>query len=138
MVSSFIIESCQFPYRWILAFVIGDLLQKEVDLFVQHWNSHMIRPSPHAECPGGIPNDLYDLPTCVGVSDHMKPVDPLLWAYGMLNESSPTPRFYPSSFYQDAAKILEQAWGLRKDDITPTSCMEVYTHLHQYLHVHGM
>ena len=98
----------------------------------------MIRPSFHAECPGGIPNDLYDLPTCVGVSDHMKPVNPFGGYMGcsmsliLLHASS-----YPSSFYQDAAKILEQAWGLKKDDISPANCMEVYTHLHQCLHVQG-
>ena len=51
--------------RWTLAYTICDLLQREVDEFVLHWNTHLIRLS-RADCIGGIPEDLYDMPQNYG------------------------------------------------------------------------
>ena len=52
-------------YRWTLAYTISDILQHEVDDFVQQWNTHTIRQS-RADCIGGIPEDLYDMPQNYG------------------------------------------------------------------------
>ena len=58
---------CVIYYRKLLAFTMGDLLKKEIDEFVVHWNSHRIRHSSTASSPGGIPNDLYDMPMEYGM-----------------------------------------------------------------------
>lgn len=51
--------------RWTLAYTICDVLQAELDDFVQNWNSHPIRQS-RADCIGGVPEDLYDMPQIYG------------------------------------------------------------------------
>ncbi len=119
--------------RWLLAFVIVDLLQREMDEFVNHWNSHIIRPSNRAESPGGIPNDLYEMPSCLGIPELIKPVDPILWAQAMLESSTSTPRFYSHAFENAAVRMIKEAWGLQKKHITPTNCKDIYTHLHHCL-----
>ena len=43
------------------------VLRKEVDEFVMHWNSHRIRPSTYAVSPGGIPDDLFEMPEYYGI-----------------------------------------------------------------------
>ena len=53
-------------YRHCLTFSCGKLLQAELGSFVAFWNSHRIRPSRHADSPGGYPNDLYDMPETFG------------------------------------------------------------------------
>ena len=35
--------------------------------FVNQWNSHSIRPTRYSACPGGIPDDLYDMPEQYGM-----------------------------------------------------------------------
>ena len=52
--------------RNCLAFTFAPLLQKEVDEFVLYWNTHKIRANRLANCPSGIPDDLYDMPAHVG------------------------------------------------------------------------
>lgn len=52
-------------HRWTLAYTVSDLLQHEVDEFVKHWNTHTIHQSC-ADCIGGIPDDLYDMPQNYG------------------------------------------------------------------------
>ena len=54
-------------FRQCLAFVFADVLQKELDGFLEHWNSHPIRPSRNTESPGGFPDDLYDVPELFGM-----------------------------------------------------------------------
>ena len=53
-------------YRKRLAIVFTPLLEQELRQFKAHWNSHRIRESRHADCPGGIPDDLYDMPVHYG------------------------------------------------------------------------
>lgn len=36
-----------FLFRFALAFSFGDLLQKDLDDFVNDWNSHLIRKNKH-------------------------------------------------------------------------------------------
>lgn len=41
-------------------------MQKELDQFVEEWNSHRIRQSKNADAPGGIPNTMYYFPSLTG------------------------------------------------------------------------
>ena len=47
------------------------LLTKEINEFVMHWNSHHIRPSTYAISPGGVPEDLFDMPDYYGIYAHI-------------------------------------------------------------------
>ncbi|KAL2098347.1 hypothetical protein ACEWY4_007554 [Coilia grayii] len=49
-------------HQCLLRFCFGDIVQKDLDECVRLWNSHRIRPSRTASCPGGVPNELYYLP----------------------------------------------------------------------------
>lgn len=42
------------------------IVERELREFVGYWNSHRIRYNSKAECPGGIPEDLFDMPSYVG------------------------------------------------------------------------
>lgn len=59
------------PYLYVtytggpLPTLLSDLLQHEVDEFAKHRNTHTIRQS-RADCIGGIPDDLYDMPQNYG------------------------------------------------------------------------
>ncbi|XP_034562257.1 uncharacterized protein LOC117828944 [Notolabrus celidotus] len=53
----------------LLRFCFMGILQADLDECVQLWNSHRIRPSRHALCPGGIPDELYSLPHRFGSRD---------------------------------------------------------------------
>lgn len=67
----FLIGSCyrthnpMLIYRWTLAYTVSDLLQHEVNEFVEQWSSHGISQS-RSDCIGGIPDDLYDMPRYYG------------------------------------------------------------------------
>ena len=37
------------------------LIQQELDLVATEWNSHRIRKNRMAECPPGVPDELYFL-----------------------------------------------------------------------------
>lgn len=49
-------------HQCLLRYCFGDVIQKDLDECVRLWNSHRIRPSRTASCPGGLPNELYYLP----------------------------------------------------------------------------
>ncbi|KAI9541732.1 hypothetical protein NQZ68_027096 [Dissostichus eleginoides] len=49
-------------HQCLLRFCFVDVIQKDLDECVRLWNSHRIRPSRTASCPGGVPNELYHLP----------------------------------------------------------------------------
>ena len=66
---------CVHSYRFTLAFTFGNLLQRDLDAFVEEWNAHPIRKNRHAPSPHGCPNDIYDMPTLYGKSDMF------LWEY---------------------------------------------------------
>ena len=62
LLTASIVMSC----RRCLAFVCAKLLQTELDKFVSHWNSHLIRPNRNADSPSGYPDDMYDMPETFG------------------------------------------------------------------------
>ncbi len=44
-------------HQCLLRYCFGDVIQKDLDECVRLWNSHRIRPSRTAACPGGVPNE---------------------------------------------------------------------------------
>ena len=52
--------------RYALAFVVVPIHSKELEDFVNDWNSHGIRPVMGAVSPSGIPDDLYQMPNLQG------------------------------------------------------------------------
>ena len=50
-----------------LRFCFLKLLQAELDKIAVEWNYHVIHRSSMAECPGGIPNQLYFIPQLQGI-----------------------------------------------------------------------
>ncbi|KAI9521602.1 hypothetical protein NQZ68_003756 [Dissostichus eleginoides] len=56
-------------HQCLLRFCFIDVIQKDLDECVRLWNSHRIRPSRTASCPGGVPNELYHLPHRFGSRD---------------------------------------------------------------------
>lgn len=49
-----------------MAITIMPVVRREVEEFVQYWNTHHIRPSFGAAGPSGRPDDLYDMPQLYG------------------------------------------------------------------------
>jgi hypothetical protein len=43
------------------------IINQELQDFKEDWNSHRIRKTHGARCPGGVPNDLFHLPQITGI-----------------------------------------------------------------------
>ncbi|XP_076602297.1 uncharacterized protein LOC143330033 [Chaetodon auriga] len=56
-------------HQCLLRYCFGDVIQRDLDECVRLWNTHRIRPSRTASCPGGVPNELYYLPHRFGSRD---------------------------------------------------------------------
>ena len=56
--------------RYILAFTVENLLNKEMKEFVDYWNTHANRRCKQDGCPSGIPEDLYEMPSTYGIYVH--------------------------------------------------------------------
>ena len=41
-------------------------LERDLEEFVDNWNSHLIRRNRLSDCPSGVPNELYQYPTLHG------------------------------------------------------------------------
>ena len=54
-----------------LQFCFMALIQQELGKVADEWNSHRIRPSRMAECPAGVPDELYFLPEASGKFSHV-------------------------------------------------------------------
>ena len=117
--------------RNCLAFTFAPLLQKEVDEFVLYWNTHKIRANRLANCPSGIPDDLYDMPAHVGTllhapflttacllcytgaADHLKSIQPAVWVKAMSEFSDAPPPFYTPQFEKAANDLLKEDFSKR-------------------------
>lgn len=53
--------------RQCLVVTLERMMQREISDFAQYWNSHSIRVNSTAECPSGIPEDMYDMPSQLGI-----------------------------------------------------------------------
>ncbi|XP_028516806.1 uncharacterized protein LOC110245566 isoform X2 [Exaiptasia diaphana] len=72
-----------------LRFCLMDIIQDELNRFVNCWNNHTIRPSKRAECPHGKPNILYLLPHENGTHDFKTVVsqDDIVWANSICKDN---------------------------------------------------
>ncbi len=135
--------------------MVVPLLTKELEDFVRDWNTHYIRPSRHAFSPGGIPEDLFDMPqrygmhyviqvehaqydelyslnSIAGAENYIKPVDGDMWLSVYIEKSQPTPPFYPPEF-EEWANCAMSDMGLSITNVSPMNCQAVYVKLLQYL-----
>lgn len=47
--------------RHCLAYIYLHLIEEDLKQFLKYWNTHYIRKSRGAICPGGVPDDLFKL-----------------------------------------------------------------------------
>ena len=57
--------------RACLAYTMHIPLEKDLDEFRKHWNSHLIRKNKLTGFPGGVPNELYEFPSLHGTCIYM-------------------------------------------------------------------
>ena len=128
-----------------MAFTLGELLQKDLNLFVADWNTHPIRRNRNAPTsPHGCPDDIYAMPTLyskyfitynkyisftTGAQDQLQIIDSNLWATCMMEESKPMPKFYPDDFKRSAEIVLQSTLGFTREDINHENCRMVYLKL---------
>jgi len=58
----------------VAEFCFMHIIQKELRDFQVEWNSHRIRRTATSGCPGGIPNELFDLPHLQGFTNLIREV----------------------------------------------------------------
>lgn len=81
-----------FMDRYTLALIFGHLLRKDMDGFVDYWNSHPIRRNRNVASPSGRPCDIYDMPSLYGmIMPHKTTSNVICFA---LSFSIPTRLFY--------------------------------------------
>jgi hypothetical protein len=51
-----------FFFRKTLAFIFIPVLQREMQTFMNMWNTHRIRPQKDTFLPNGVPDRLYNFP----------------------------------------------------------------------------
>ena len=78
---------------------------------------------------GPILKQPFTFNNCLGVDDHLQPVDASLWIYAMSEESISAPRFYFYSFEFRANQLLAQHLKMKRCDITAENCESVYKFL---------
>ena len=47
---------------------MAHLIEDELEKFVEHWNTHVMRANRLTGSPSAIPNDLYEMPNTYGTS----------------------------------------------------------------------
>lgn len=122
-------------------------LEAELSEFMDLWNTHLIRHNRLADCPSGVPKEMYETPGLVGrftsvhvltsklynkltgASDCLKPGTSDIWVRAYLNESSDTPPFFPTHFKIWADEVLETDFNITQNEILPNMCKYVYLHL---------
>ncbi len=123
-------------YRYCIGYVWAELLQNDLDEFGSSWNSHHIRKNRVANCPPGVPNDLFLLPEhygmfsylyysntlnysnpyiAIGTSDYIRrPVSMDIFTQYCL----PKEEFYPTSFAHVADAVLQEHFHITKAQIS--------------------
>ena len=128
--------------RQCLVFIILPRLE-DIQEYVHYWNSYLMRHNRLADCPSGVPNELFELPSLHsktymvlqlhpsyrrfyyyydrsdGLSCSIWSLtDPSLWMHAWLDESSTPKEFFSnrscgSSYYQ----LLVIATACMQDDL---------------------
>ena len=52
--------------RRVLAYCSVHIIEKELNDYKHHWNSHKVRHNSKSSLPCGIPSDLFDMPKNYG------------------------------------------------------------------------
>lgn len=115
--------------RTCLVYVMHKPLERDLDEFVEQWNSHVMRKNKLSGFPGGVPNELYECPSLQGSVDCGKVYEPNLWLTAMVRESECAQPFYSESFKAWADNILRRDMNISQDDITFACCRQVYLHI---------
>jgi len=56
------LDTCNYHHIEGIRYCFTHVVQNDLSQFVSFWNSHRIRHSRGAGCPGGVPDELYFLP----------------------------------------------------------------------------
>ena len=59
-------DSTNHVHKQLIIMIVLPALRRDIEEFVQYWNSHYIRPTSGARCPPGRPDDLYEIPAMYG------------------------------------------------------------------------
>ncbi len=130
--------------RFCVAYVYVDLIERELSEFLTTWNTHKMRKTRSANCPGGIPEDLFYLPhlvgkcyfkhwwccltwrildTPTGAQDYTRrPVNVDVFTEAAQQFCDQKPSFFPTSFSQVADAVLAEQMGITRADITHANC----------------
>ena len=52
--------------RYCLTYTMLHPLNRDLTEFVDNWNEHLIRKNKLADCPHGVPSELYNYPSLHG------------------------------------------------------------------------
>ena len=137
-------------YRKCLAVVFTPLIEKELKLFRNYWNTYNIRKTRQGDCISGIPNDLYDMSLYYGkyniyastynyvyyiyiisgTPDYINQVSGCVWATAMDEYACSAPPAYSALFYEECFESVHSCLGLDiSRDINICKCLEVYLYL---------
>ena len=134
--------------------VFYPIIERELRYFVHHWNTHCIRYNSKSDCPGGIPDDLFDMPSYVGelvIQSHFQSGSktiiitytllmhivgaencskPGVWITAMTNHAHPPPPMSESGFYMECHELMHNQFGLDLgSEVTAANCIPVYQYL---------
>ena len=113
-----------------LAIVFLPILERELQEFVQYWNSHPLRRNRLTECPQGIPDDLYDMPNQYGREDHLKTINSSVWMNAMINDAQPPEDMYSNDLYHDCQELVRAHFGIDLHrQVTASNAVRIYKYI---------
>ena len=69
LISFGVYRPADIVHRGVADFCFMRIIKKELSDYVEYWNRHYVRRTRTSGCPGGIPQELYDLPGLLGFSN---------------------------------------------------------------------
>ena len=103
---------CVCHPRQCLAIVFLPILERELQEFVQYWNSYPLRRNRVTECPQGIPDDLYDMHNQYGREDHLKTINSSIWMNAMIDANQPAEDMYSNNVHHDCQERVCAHFGI--------------------------
>lgn len=131
-------DPCNNTHVKCLAVVFYPIIERELRYFVHHWNTHRIRYNSKADCPGGIPDDLFDMPSYVDAENCLKPLDTGVWITAMTTHAHPPPPMSEDGFYMECHELVHNQFGLDLgSEVTAVNCIPVYQYLCANVYILG-
>ena len=116
--------------RQCLAIVFFGLLERELQEFVQYWNSHTLRKNQVAGCPQAIPNDLYDMPQYYSGEECIKSADSSIWAHAMINHAHSPDNMYSDDLYRDCQELVQDNLGINlHSQVNASNAVSIYNYI---------